>query len=124
MGVGGEKKPMHEIAETRAAGRDEAFDMIIEKIKSSGGIVSKDEVTPLYTEIGMDQFEIGTQRVIEFSLNKLDFMLTRNNETCLISGSGHQKHLQELEIPRVRMNLKKKSPYSDDWQTVDIDEMF
>lgn len=124
MGVGGSKKPLHEIAETRAAGRDAAFDEIIEKISSAGGKITEDETHALYTDIGMEEFEMGTQRIIEFELNNTEFQLTRNVENYTLQGSGRQKHLEELEIPRVRINLKKKSPSSDDWQTVDLEDMF
>ncbi|MBD3360631.1 hypothetical protein GF366_02390 [Candidatus Peregrinibacteria bacterium] len=124
MGIGGEKKGLREIAQTKAAARDEAFERIIERIKSSDGEIEKDETHPLYTEIGMEEFEIGSQRIIEFTLNKTDFQLTRNVETHLLQGPGKQKHLEELETPRIRINLKKKSPYSEDWQNVDLDEMF
>ena len=37
MGAGGEKRPMKEIAETKAAAKEEAFNAIIEKVKMAGG---------------------------------------------------------------------------------------
>ena len=124
MGAGGKKPAMHEIAETRAAGRDEAFDKIIERIQSAGGQISEDETVPLYTEAGANQYEVGSQRTVIFNLNKLDFQLIRKVETGILQGEGKQKHLQTLETPRIRMTLKKKSGYSEDWQVVDLDEMF
>ena len=57
MGAGGQKKPMPEIDETRAAGRDEAFEEIINRVKAAGGEMEKDETHPLYTEVGADEFE-------------------------------------------------------------------
>ncbi len=124
MGVGGEKKPLPEIDETRAASRDAAFDAIIEKIVSAGGEISQDETFPLYTEVGSQEFEVGSKRVVEFNLNKLDFQLIRTVETHVLQGGGHQKHLEELSSPRIKMNLKKKSPANNEWQVVDLEDMF
>ncbi|MFH1284486.1 MAG: hypothetical protein ABIH78_02765 [Candidatus Peregrinibacteria bacterium] len=124
MGVGGEKKPMHEIAETRAAARDEAFEEIINRVKQSGGNIEKDETTPLYTEIGSEEFETGSRRIVEFTLNKTDFQLVRDVENYVLQGESRQKHLEELEVARVKISMKKKSAYESDWQTVDFDEMF
>jgi hypothetical protein len=124
MGVGGEKKPLHEIPETIAAGRDEDFEEIINRIKKSGGEISKDEITPLYTEVGMDEFEVGSVREIEFTLNKNEFKLERKVETHTLQGGGRQKHIEELDTPRIRINLKIKPPFAQDWQTVDLEDMF
>lgn len=124
MGVGGQKKPLPEIDETRAAGRDAAFDAIIEKVVAAGGEVIEDETHPLYTDIGMDQFEIGTERTVEFTLNKTDFQLIRKVETSVLQGSGHQKHLEELDVPRSRNMLKKRSLDTGEWMTVDLEDMF
>lgn len=122
MGVGGEKKPMPEIPETKAAARDEAFESIIERIKSSGGEIIKDEISPLYIEVGSQELEIGTQRVVECNLNKIDIQLTRNVETHAMSGSGHQKHADKLDMPRVKIKMKQKSELSEDWQIVDLED--
>lgn len=124
MGRGPIKKGLPEIDETRAAGRDAAFDAIVERIKSSGAEIISDEETPLYTTVGMDDFETGIQRVIEFNLNKTDFQLIRKVEEFSLQGAGHQKHLEELDTPRARITLKKKSELTNTWQLVDLDEMF
>jgi len=124
MGVGGEKKPMPEIAETKAAAKDEAFEAIIERVVQAGGEIVEDETHPLYTSVGMQELEIGLQRVVEFNLNKLDIQLTRNVETHILSGSGHQKHADKLEMPREKIPMKRKSELADDWQVVDLEEMF
>lgn len=124
MGAGGKKPAMHEIAETRAAGRDEAFELIIERIKSSGGKVVEDENVPLYTELGSNQYEIGTQRTVVFNLNKLDFKLIRKVETSFVSGEGSHKHMEDSPTPRVKIILKKKLESASDWQLVDMDDMF
>ena len=124
MGVGGEKKGMREIPETKAATRDEAFEEIIERVIEAGGEIIEDEIHPLYTDIGAQELEIGTQRIVEFNLNRMDIKLTRNVETHSLSGSGHQKHAEKLEVPRVKITMRRKSELSNDWQIVDLDEMF
>jgi len=124
MGVGGEKKGMREIPETKAAARDEAFEKIIERVTEAGGEIIEDEIHPLYTDIGVQELETGTQRIVEFNLKGMDIQLTRNVETHLLSGSGHQKHAEKLETPRVKITMKRKSELSNDWQVVDFDEMF
>lgn len=123
MSKPGKKYPMHEIEETRAAGRDVAFDEILDRIKENGGKITEDETHPLYTEIGTQQFEVGYQRVVEFNLNRFDFQLTRNVETSILQGSGHQKHVEELPSPRTRLILKRKPDTSNDWQIVDVDDI-
>lgn len=124
MGVGGEKRSMHEIPETYAAGKDEAFEEIIKKIIQAGGKIIEDDTHPLYTDVGSEEFRIGNERTVEFNINKTDFKLIRKVENYILQGSGHKKHIEELQIPRVKITLRKKSEMSDDWQTVDIDEMF
>ena len=123
MGVG-RQYSLHEIDETRAAGREEAFEEILKKIKERGGVIEKDEEFPLYDQIGSQDFEIGLERVVEFNINKIDFHLTRMVEDKRISGSGHQKHLEDMSSPRIKISMKKKSQYEDTWQSVDLDEIF
>ncbi len=122
MGVGGEKKPMPEIPETKAAAKDEAFEAIIDRIEASGGEILSDELSPLYISIGSQELEIGTQRVVECNLNKLDIQLTRNVETHALSGSGHQKSADKLDMPRVKITMKQKSELSETWQVVDLED--
>ncbi|MFH1533512.1 MAG: hypothetical protein ABID64_01115 [Nitrospirota bacterium] len=122
MGAGGEKKPMPEIPETKAAARDEAFEEIIERIESSGGEIVKDELSPLYLDVGAQELEIGTQRIVECNLKGMDIQLTRNVETHSLSGSGHQKSAEKLDMPRVKIIMKQKPDSSDTWQVVDLED--
>lgn len=122
MGVGGEKKPMPEIAETKAAAKDEAFEAIINRIENSGGEIKDDEISPLYVSIGSQELEIGTERVVECTLDKLDIQLTRKVETHSLSGSGHQKSAMKLDMPRVKISMKQKPEISDTWQIVDLED--
>ncbi len=124
MGVGGEKRAMHEIPDTYMAVKDEAFEEIIKKITSYGGKISGDDIHPLYIDVGSEEFEVGTERIVEFNLNKTDFQLIRKVESHLLQGAGRQKHIEELPVPRIKISLRKKSEMSDDWQSVDVDELF
>ena len=124
MGVGGEKRPMKEIGATMGADKDEKFEEIIKKVNEYGGEIVKDETTPLYTEVGNQEMEIGYRRIVEFNLKGMDIQLTRNVETHILQGSGHVKHLEELETPRSRIIMKRKPENSNDWQIVDLEEMF
>ena len=115
---------MKEIDETRNAGRDEAFEAIIDRIKSVGGDVTEDDTSPLYTEVGAQELEVGYERVVQFSLNRFDFKLSRRVETQAIQGEGHTKHLSSLPSPRIKFILKRKPDNTQDWQLVDLEDMF
>lgn len=115
---------MREIAGTQGAAKDDAFEAIVDRIKSAGAEDMRDEVHPLYTDIGMDEFELGYERVVEFRLNKIDMMLIRKVEEYRLTGEGHQKSVEELETPRTKISLKRRMKPSDPWQIVDLDEMF
>lgn len=124
MGSGGHKKPMPEIAETRAAGKDMAFEEILDRVEEAGGEITKDEISPYYTEVGTQEFETATIRVVEFTLNKMDFQLTRRVDTHVLQGAGNQKHVEALDIPKSNVSMKKKEEYSPDWKVVDLEDMF
>jgi len=124
MGVGGEKKPMREIDDTRAATAIHQFESIIEKVKEKGGTIVKDETYPLYIEVGMEEDEVGEERTVEFNLHSIDFQLIRKTETHRLQGAGRQKSLEELTPPRVNLSLKRKPELSDNWQSVDLEDMF
>lgn len=122
MGTG-KRYEMHEIDETRAAGRDDAFEEILDKIETNGGKITTDEEHPMYTDVGTQEFEIGTERLVKFSIAGKEFEIIRKVETHSLQGAGHQKHIEEMKMPRINISLKKKADYSDDWTTVDLDEM-
>lgn len=124
MGAGGKKPAMKEIDDTRAAGRDEAFENIVNRVKSSGAEIVKDETSPLYAEIGNQELEIGYERIVEFNLARLDFKLSRRVETQLIQGESHQKHLEPANPPRIKFTLRRKPDNTQDWQVVDLEDMF
>ena len=123
MGVGGKKPAMHEIDDTRGSARDDQFDMIVERIKAVAGEF-KDETSPLYADMGQEEAEIGEQRMVTFNINKFDFQLTRNTEHYRIAGENRGKNLEEMKPPRVTMKLRRKSQYDQDWQVVDLEDLF
>lgn len=112
-----------EIDDTVAASKAALFDEIIERIKKAGGKIIRDETTPLYEEIGVEEAETGSERVVEFNLNNFDFLLTRKVQTHHLSGAGRHKNLEAFSSPRINMHLKRKSPNSDDWQNVDLEDI-
>lgn len=116
----------HETPDTRAKGDAAAFDIILEKVKAAGGEITLDEETPLYDDIGTQEVELGVERVVEFTLSetKMDFQLTRKIETQRIDGIGKHKSLVPMDPPRVKITLKKKPIFGDDWQAVDLEDMF
>lgn len=113
-----------EIDDTRSSGKEETFNKILERVKSSGGEITLDETHPLYYDIDDQELETGFEREIEFTLNQKEFRLVRVTENFRIQGSGRQKHLEELPQPRVQLNLKIKVGYGDDdWKAIDIDAL-
>jgi len=115
---------MHETDDTRRSGAAAAFEEILQKVVAAGGKISKDETVPLYVDIGLQEGEIGTERIVEFTLGPIDFQMIRKIENQRITGAGRQKSLEPMDPPRVSTILKRKDSNSQDWQTVDLNEMF
>jgi len=113
-----------ETDDTRHSAAMAFADLIIEKILKSGGKVINDEVTPLYTDIGINEFEIGELRNIEFHLGKKDFLLTQKVETKRITGSGKIKSLEDMKPPRITNTLKSKDEVSSEWIVIDLEGLF
>ncbi len=124
MGVGGEKKAFHEIGDTQASAADDRFEMILKLIEDKGGEITKDEESPLYTDIGMQDLEIGFERVVEFNLFNMNFRIVRDVKTARIGGMGKNKHLEDLPNPQINIHLKRKPEQSQQWQEVDMDDLF
>lgn len=124
MGVGGKKPAMHEIDDTRSSLQDDAFDELLDKIESAGGEITEDEESPLYTDIGAEEFEIGLERIVKFQIGKMEFMLSRKTETQRLSGMGKHKHLEALTPPRIKMTLRRRPDGTSDWLVVDVDDLF
>ncbi len=124
MGVGGEKRPMKEIDATMGADKDEQFEAIVNRVKESEGKIIKDETSPLYTEVGNREMEVGYRRIVEFNLSEMDIRLTRDVETHILQGGGHLKHLEKLDFPRSKIIMRRKPEDSNDWKIVDLEDMF
>ncbi len=122
MGVG-KHYDLHETDDTRAASRAAAFDEIIEKITAYGGKITKDEEAPLYIDIGNQDFEVGTERTVEFTLGKFDFQLIHKVENQILQGASRQKHLEPLSPPRIKDTLKRRPALGGDWQVIDLEDM-
>jgi hypothetical protein len=114
---------LHETDDTRQSGAEEAFEEILRKVKAAGGTIAQDETIPLYVDIGMQEAEIGQERIVEFTLGRTDFQMIRKMETQRITGAGHQKSLEPMTPPRTSTILKKKDSSSPDWEVVDINDM-
>lgn len=114
---------LHETDDTRQSGAEEAFEEILRKVKAAGGTIAQDETIPLYVDIGMQEAEIGQERIVEFSLGRTDFQMIRKIETQRITGAGHQKSLEPMTPPRTSTILKKKDSSSSDWEVVDVNDI-
>jgi len=123
MGTG-KQYSLHETDDTRAASRDAQFEEILNRVKAADGEIVLDEETPLYTDIGLDEYEIGVIRQVEFNLNGFDFQLVRKVETGRIVGEGRNKSVEPMTPPRVNVGMKKKKDSEDTWQVVDVEDMF
>lgn len=117
-------KPAREIDETAGSAAEDRFEEILKRVKTAGAEIVKDEESPLYTDIGMDQYEIGHERVVEFNMNGMDFQIIRQVKEVRIIGEGMKKSLQELDRPMVDLKLKRKPDTSSQWVVVDLEEMF
>lgn len=113
----------HEIDSTRGSASDDRFEEVVAKIKAVAEEFS-DEESAHYLEVGQEQYEIGIRRTILFHLNKEDYRLVRTIEHHRLAGEGHRKHLEENPVPRIHMTLHKKSPYDQNWQSVDLEDFF
>jgi hypothetical protein len=120
----GKSYSMKEIDDTKAASADAKFEEILERVKAAGGEILEDEKAPLYTDIGTQEVEVGYERTVKFNLARNDFLLTRKVETHRLTGAGKTKSAEEMNPPRVSVSLKKKADISNDWQVVDLEDMF
>ena len=123
MGTG-KRYALHEIDDTKAAGRDQQFEEILDRVEEAGGEITKDETFPLYIDIGMDEIEYGHGREVEFTMGGFNFQMKRKVETSRIVGDGRNKSLEPLSPPRVNVSMKRKKEYEDNWVIVDLEEGF
>jgi hypothetical protein len=113
-----------ELDSTIESAAQDRFDEILEKIKAVGGVIGKDEETPLYYDSGREEVEIGERRVVEFNLKGKDFQIIREVKRKRILGVGHKRSSEELTKPIIEMKLKSKSETSDQWVFIDLEDLF
>lgn len=119
-----DEKPLKEIDDTAMSAAEDRFEEILGKVKAAGARIDADEESPLYADLGMDEVEIGEQRLVQFNLNGMDFLIIRQVREARIGGMGHQKRREDLERPSIEIKLKRKPEIEDQWVSVDIDDMF
>jgi len=117
-------KPLKEIDDTADSAAEDRFEEIITKIKTAGAEITRDEESPIYTSVGIEEYETGDQRVVEFSLNGMDFLIIRQARRARITGEGRHKSLEELPRAGIDITLKRKPNTYDQWVAVDMDDMF
>jgi lysylphosphatidylglycerol synthetase-like protein (DUF2156 family) len=117
-------KPIREIDDTVASAAEDRFEEILEKVTAKGAEIERDEESPLYVDVGNEEFEIGEERVVEFNMKGMDFQITRKVRKARIVGEGHHKSLEELSRPGIDIKLKRKPEISDQWVVVDMEDMF
>lgn len=122
MGSGREKRAYSEIDDTRQAAADDRFEEILDKVKSAGAEMRRDEYESLYSGMGDDDLEIGEKRVVEFGLAGFDFLITRDVKDGQVVGHGHQKSVVDLATPRIDIHLKRKPAGTEQWVNVDLED--
>lgn len=117
-------KPPKEIDDTAGSAAEDRFEEILQKVEAAGAEITKDDEAPLYTDIGMDQYEIGHERIVEFNMNGMDFQIVRQVKEVRIVGEGMKKSLEDLPRPQVDLKLKRKPDTSSQWVVVDLGDLF
>ncbi|MBN1494502.1 hypothetical protein JW911_02055 [Candidatus Peregrinibacteria bacterium] len=117
-------KPIREIDDTAGSAAEDRFEEIIKRVKAANAEIIKDESSPLYIDLGMEEVEIGEQRIVEFNLNGMDFQIIRDKKMARIVGEGRKKSLEQLSRPMIDIKLKRKPETSDQWVFMDLDGMF
>src|SRR3989338_4370408 len=102
-------KPLPELDSTAFSAADDRFEDILDKIVTARGKITKDETTPLFTEVNNSAVEIGEMRVVEINVKGVDFQITRNVKRFRSVGHGHHRSLEEVARPMVENKLKRKA---------------
>ena len=122
MGAGREKRGYQEIGDTKQSAADDRFEEFLEKVKAAGAEIVRDETDTLYSGDDDDALGIGEQRIVEFNLNGLDFLITREVKDGEVESHGNNKSVVDLEVPRIDIKLQRKPEDSDQWVFVDLDD--
>lgn len=122
MGAGGQfdsGKFFHEVDETKRAERDDLFERILARLKTSGAEITEDAEYPLYKEAGSEEVEVGMERLVEFEMGNWEWRLRRSVEELKVVG----RSVEELAQPWVEVRLQKKAFGSDRWEHVDLEAL-
>ncbi len=117
-------RPGSELDDTAQSAANDRLEEILRRVKAAGAEINLDERTPLFIDFNNDEEHIGDRRVVEFNLNKTDFQITQDIKNMRIGGAGHHKHLEKMTRPTVELKLRRKPESSDQWLSVDIEDMF
>lgn len=121
-----DRKPAHELDDTAASAADDRLEEILRKIKAAGGKITSDELIPLHMDFNNEVVEVGERRLVEFvvSAMKMEFQITRDVKYKRMGGAGPHKHLEDIARPMIETKLKKRPESSEQWEAVDIDDIF
>ena len=121
----GDDKPLRELDDTAGSAADDRFEEILKRFKQLGAEITRDDTTPLFIDFNNDEVQIGDTRVVEFNVNRMEFRITRNVKRKRIAGSdSHRKHLEDVVRPIIELKLKRKPDTSDQWEAVDLEDVF
>lgn len=115
---------MKEIDSTMASASDDEINNIISAVTNAGGNITLDESNPVYADLGDRELETGFERIIEFSLAKTDYRITRTVQEYKITGTGRHKGVEKMTNPWINTKMQKKAENTEQWQLVDIEDLF
>ena len=119
-----DRKPGKELDDTAASAANDRLEEILKRVKAARGEITRDEKIPLYIDFNNETTEIGERRIIEFSLKRTNFQITRDVKNMRAGGSGHRKHLEKIDRPMIETKLKRRPDTSDTWVVVDFEDLF
>lgn len=119
-----DRKPSRELDDTYASAADDRLEEILKRVKAAGADITLDESVPLFMDFNNDSVEVGERRVVEFTLNRTEFQITRDTKTKRIGGAGPKKHLEDVLRPMIETKLKKRPDTEEQWTVVDVEDMF
>lgn len=118
-----DRKPIPELDGTYASAADDRLEEILKRVRAAGADITLDEVTPLFIDFNNDSVEVGERRIVEFTLNRTEFQITRDTKIKRIGGAGPKKHLEDVMRPMIETKLKKRPDTEDQWTVVDIEDL-
>ncbi len=117
-------RPGSELDDTATSAANDRLEEILRRVKAAGAEINVDDKTPLFIDFNMEEVQIGDRRVVEFNLNKTDFQITQDIKHMRVAGQGNHRHFEKSPRPMIELKLRKKPESSDQWLSVDIEDMF